>query len=83
MLWYMVSPPPPLTPELAEEFAQLRIPDQQLNEGDDGELSSDIAAAISLGSYLLVVAFSKSQPTVQLSSRDIGLNHTWEIDALP
>ncbi|KAJ5558252.1 hypothetical protein N7535_008466 [Penicillium sp. DV-2018c] len=42
-----------------------------------------IAAAISLRSYLLVTTLSKSQRTVQLNFRDIGLNHTWEIDALP
>ncbi|KAJ5799499.1 uncharacterized protein N7518_001567 [Penicillium psychrosexuale] len=42
-----------------------------------------IAAAISLRSYLLVTTLSKSRRTVQLNFRDIGLNHTWEIDALP
>lgn len=42
-----------------------------------------IAAAISLRSYLLVTTLSKSRRTVQLNFRDIGLNHTWEIDTLP
>ncbi|QKX56668.1 uncharacterized protein TRUGW13939_03774 [Talaromyces rugulosus] len=43
-----------------------------------------IAAAISLRSYLLVTIFPKSRrPTAQLNFRDIGLNHTWDIDALP
>ncbi|KAJ5593884.1 uncharacterized protein N7459_000092 [Penicillium hispanicum] len=42
-----------------------------------------IAAAISLRSYLLVTTLSKSHRTVQLNFRDIGLNHTWEIDTLP
>ncbi|PGH08677.1 hypothetical protein AJ79_05959 [Helicocarpus griseus UAMH5409] len=42
-----------------------------------------IAAAISLRSYLLVTTLSKSRRTVELNFRDIGLNHTWEIDALP
>lgn len=42
-----------------------------------------IAAAISLRSYLLVTTLSKSQRTVQVNFRDIGLNHTWEIDVLP
>ncbi|KND94224.1 Mevalonate kinase [Tolypocladium ophioglossoides CBS 100239] len=42
-----------------------------------------IAAAISLRSYLLVTTLSKSQRTVKLNFRDIGLNHTWKIDALP
>ncbi|KAK3368764.1 mevalonate kinase [Podospora didyma] len=42
-----------------------------------------VAAAISLRSYLLVTTLSLSQRTVQLNFRDIGLNHTWNIDALP
>lgn len=42
-----------------------------------------IAAAISLRSYLLVTTLSKSRRTVQLNFRDIGLNHTWDIDTLP
>ncbi|KAF2785617.1 mevalonate kinase [Melanomma pulvis-pyrius CBS 109.77] len=42
-----------------------------------------IAAAISLRSYLLVTTLSKSQRTVQLNFRDIGLNHTWNISTLP
>ncbi|WEW61279.1 Mevalonate kinase [Emydomyces testavorans] len=42
-----------------------------------------IAAAISLRSYLLVTTLSKSQRTVTLNFRDIGLNHTWKIDTLP
>jgi mevalonate kinase len=43
-----------------------------------------IAAAISLRSYLFVTILPKSRrPTVQLNFRDIGLNHTWDIDALP
>ena len=42
-----------------------------------------IAAAISLRSYLLVTTLSKSQRTVQLNFRDIGLNYTWRIDDLP
>lgn len=42
-----------------------------------------IAAAISLRSYLLVTTLTKSQRTVKLNFRDIGLNHTWKIDTLP
>lgn len=42
-----------------------------------------IAAAISLRSYLLVTTLSKSQRTVTLNFRDIGLKHTWIIDNLP
>ena len=42
-----------------------------------------IAAAISLRSYLLVTTLTKSQRTVKLNFRDIGLNYTWKIDALP
>lgn len=42
-----------------------------------------IAAAISLRSYLLVTTLSKSQRTVTLNFRDIGLSHTWKIDTLP
>lgn len=42
-----------------------------------------LAAAISLRSYLLVTTLSKSQRTVTLNFRDIGLAHTWNIDSLP
>ena len=42
-----------------------------------------IAAAIPLRSYLLVTTLSKCRRTVQLNFRDIGLNHTWEIDPQP
>ncbi|GAB7357512.1 hypothetical protein MBLNU459_g0043t1 [Dothideomycetes sp. NU459] len=42
-----------------------------------------IAAAISLRSYLLVTTLSKSRRTITLNFRDIALNHTWDIDALP
>ncbi|KAJ5190030.1 hypothetical protein N7491_007929 [Penicillium cf. griseofulvum] len=42
-----------------------------------------MAAAISLRSYLLVTTLSKSKRTVTLNFRDIGLNHTWNIDLLP
>lgn len=42
-----------------------------------------IAAAISLRSYLLVTTLTKSQRTVTLNFRDIGLHHTWNIDELP
>ncbi|KAI9834826.1 MAG: hypothetical protein M1819_002734 [Sarea resinae] len=42
-----------------------------------------IAAAISLRSYLLVTALSKSQRTITLRFPDISLDHTWDIDALP
>ena len=42
-----------------------------------------IAAAISLRSYLLVTTLTKSQRTVSLIFPDIGLEHTWDIDALP
>ena len=42
-----------------------------------------IAAAISLRSYLHVTTLSKSHRTVTLNFRDIGLDHTWDIDALP
>ncbi len=42
-----------------------------------------IAATVSLRSYLLVTTLSKSQRTVSLKFPDIGLDHTWEIDALP
>lgn len=44
---------------------------------------SAMAASISLRSYLLVTSLSKSQRTVQLRFPDVGLDHTWEIDALP
>ncbi|CAK7208065.1 Mevalonate kinase [Sporothrix eucalyptigena] len=42
-----------------------------------------IAAAISLRSYLLVRTLSKSQRTVTVNLKDIGLHHTWPIDVLP
>ncbi|KAG2420768.1 hypothetical protein HFD88_000382 [Aspergillus terreus] len=42
-----------------------------------------MAAAISLRSYLLVTTLTKSQRTVTLNFRDIGLAHTWNIDDLP
>ncbi|KAI9797033.1 MAG: Mevalonate kinase [Piccolia ochrophora] len=42
-----------------------------------------IAAAISLRSYLLVTALSKSRRTVTLRFPDIRLDHTWDIDELP
>ncbi|KAL9044986.1 MAG: hypothetical protein Q9214_001916 [Letrouitia sp. 1 TL-2023] len=42
-----------------------------------------LAAAISLRSYLLVTALSKSQRTITLRFPDIGLEHTWQIDELP
>ena len=42
-----------------------------------------IAAAVSMRSYLLVTTLSKSRRTVSLLFPDIGLDHTWDIDALP
>lgn len=42
-----------------------------------------MAAAISLRSYLLVTALSKSRRTITLRFRDISLDHTWNIDDLP
>lgn len=42
-----------------------------------------MAASISLRSYLLVTALSKSQRTIQLVFPDVGLDHTWNIDDLP
>ncbi|OAP55099.1 mevalonate kinase [Fonsecaea erecta] len=42
-----------------------------------------MAAAVSLRSYLLVTALSKSHRTIQLVFPDIGLDHTWNIDDLP
>lgn len=42
-----------------------------------------MAASISLRSYLLVTALSKSQRTITLVFPDIGLNHMWNIDDLP
>ena len=42
-----------------------------------------MAAAVSLRSYLLVTTLSKSQRTISLRFPDIGLSHTWDIDALP
>lgn len=42
-----------------------------------------VAAAISLRSYLLVTALSKTQRTITLRFPDISLSHTWQIDDLP
>lgn len=42
-----------------------------------------MAAAISLRSYLLVTALTKSQRTISLVFPDVGLDHTWDIDDLP
>ncbi|PBP25167.1 mevalonate kinase [Diplocarpon rosae] len=42
-----------------------------------------IAASISLRSYLLVTALSKSKRTITLRFPDINLSHTWNIDDLP
>lgn len=42
-----------------------------------------IAAAISLRSYLLCTALSKSKRTVTLRFTDIGLDYTWNIEELP
>lgn len=42
-----------------------------------------MAATISLRSYLLVTTLTKSQRTITLRFPDIGLCHTWGIDALP
>ncbi|KAF4629344.1 hypothetical protein G7Y89_g8805 [Cudoniella acicularis] len=42
-----------------------------------------IAAAISLRSYLLVTALSKSKRIISLRFPDINLSHTWNIDDLP
>lgn len=42
-----------------------------------------MAAAISLRSYLLVTALSKSQRTITLRFPDIGLEQSWKIDDLP
>ena len=42
-----------------------------------------MAAAISLRSYMLVTTLSKSRRTITLRFRDIDLDHTWDIDALP
>lgn len=42
-----------------------------------------IAAAISLRSYLLVTALSKSKRTLTLRFPDIDMSHTWNIDELP
>lgn len=42
-----------------------------------------LAAAISLRSYLLVTTLSKSHRTITLNFRDLGLDHTWDIDSLP
>ena len=42
-----------------------------------------MAAAISLRSYLHVTTLTKSRRTISLKFPDIGLSHTWDIDALP
>ncbi|KAI5286730.1 Mevalonate kinase [Ascosphaera aggregata] len=42
-----------------------------------------MAASISLRSYLLVTTLSKSHRTITLNFRDIGLDHTWDINSLP
>lgn len=42
-----------------------------------------IAAAISLRSYLLVTALSKTDRIITLRFPDISLHHTWKIDDLP
>ncbi|PQE33977.1 mevalonate kinase protein [Rutstroemia sp. NJR-2017a WRK4] len=42
-----------------------------------------ISASISLRSYLLVTALSKSKRTISLRFPDINLSHTWNIDDLP
>lgn len=42
-----------------------------------------MAAAISLRSYLLVTALSKSKRTVTLRFPDIDMSHSWNIDELP
>lgn len=42
-----------------------------------------MAAAISLRSYLLVTALTKSQRTITLRFPDIGMEHSWKIDHLP
>ena len=42
-----------------------------------------MAAAVSLRSYLLVTALSKSHRTLTLVFPDVGLDHTWSIDSLP
>ena len=42
-----------------------------------------MAAAVSLRSYLLVTALSKSQRTISLRFPDINFSHTWTIDDLP
>lgn len=42
-----------------------------------------MAAAISLRSYLLITALSKSHQTITLRFPDVNLEHTWNIDDLP
>lgn len=42
-----------------------------------------MAASISLRSYLLVAARSKTSRTISLRFPDLGLSHTWHIDELP
>ena len=42
-----------------------------------------MAASISLRSYMLVTTLSKTRRTISLRFPDIGLDHTWQIDALP
>ena len=47
------------------------------------EFQAAIAASVSLRSYLLVTALSKSKRTISLRFPDINLSHTWNIDDLP
>ncbi|KAI4206245.1 MAG: hypothetical protein LQ346_001216 [Caloplaca aetnensis] len=42
-----------------------------------------MAAAISLRSYLLVTALSRSHRTITLRFPDIGMEHSWKLDDLP
>ena len=42
-----------------------------------------MAAAVSLRTYLLVTALSKSQSTITLVFPDVGLDHSWDIADLP
>lgn len=54
-----------------------------LSECDAEGVQAAMAAAISLRSYLLVTALSKSKRTITLRFPDIHLSHTWNIDELP
>jgi mevalonate kinase len=47
------------------------------------DVQAAIAASVSLRSYLLVTALSKSKRTISLRFPDIGLTHTWNLDELP